>query len=135
MPTTLTFSLTTPTGAPLRGGKLTFLLSGFDLDSGIIMPSVVEALVDLNGTGTVELWPNHAGLRGTTYKVTIYPEGRSAIEAGSITVPESEAPVALHSLLPVGTVAGLRALVMTQAEYDALETRSDQIIYLIRAEV
>lgn len=134
MTTTLTFRLTTPAGDPVPGGKVIFALSGFDLDAGIVMPAAVEAAVGSDGTGAVTLWPNHSGLRATSYKVTITPAGGIPVEAGSIIVPETTATLPLHLLLPVVPAAGLKSVVLTLAEYEALPVRDAQTLYLIRAE-
>ena len=47
---------------PVTGGKVTFTLSGFDLDGGVVMPGVVDGVISALGTGSVNLWPNVAGL-------------------------------------------------------------------------
>lgn len=131
---TVTFALKLPSGAPVSGGKAAFSLSGFDLDSGIVMPVAVEAPIAADGTGSVDLWPNVAGLRNTSYKVTITPVSGLKLELTDIVVPASTAAVALHTIVPMGTVAGLTRVVLTQAEYDALEEKSARTIYLIRLE-
>lgn len=133
-PTPVTFALTLPGGGPVASGKVTFTLSNLDLDGGIILPIAVEGFISETGTGTVYLWPNVAGMRNSSYKVAITPANGNRIEVGSIVVPESTAPVALHTLIPIGQLAGLTALVLTQAEYDALEEKAAQVLYLIRAE-
>ncbi|RWR29855.1 hypothetical protein D2T29_13815 [Sinirhodobacter populi] len=136
MPTsTVTFALKLPSGSPVAGGRAAFSLSGFDLDSGIIIPVVVEAEIATDGTGSVELWPNISGLKNTSYKVTITLPNSQKLELGNIFVPQSDTPVALHMLVPAGALAELSTMVLTQAEYDALEAPSGQTIYLIRAEV
>ena len=134
MTTTVTFALKLPSGAPVTGGKAVFALSGFDLDGGIIMPTAVEATIGTNGTGSVTLWPNISGLKNTSYKVVITPTSGDRLEQSNIVVPSSDTPVALHTLVPNGTVAGLSTVVLTQAEYDQLATKGAQTIYLIRAE-
>lgn len=133
-PTTITYALTLPSGLNVSGGKVSFTLSGYDLDGGIVMPATVEGTINAGGTGTVSLWPNVAGLKNTSYKVSIAPASGNKVEAGSITVPESDDAVALHTLIPVGSVAGLKTIVLTQAEYDALATKDANTLYLIRAE-
>lgn len=133
-PTPVTFELTLPGGGPVSGGKVTFTLSNLDLDGGIILPTTVEGFISETGTGTVNLWPNVAGLKSSSYKVAIAPSNGSKVDVGSIVVPESATAVALHTLIPLGQVAGLTTVVLTQAEYDALEEKSSQVLYLIRAE-
>lgn len=134
MPTPITFSLTLPTGAPVTGGKAVFALSGYDLDGGIVIPAEVEAAISADGTGTVSLWPNVMGMRGTSYKVTVAALSGLRVDLGTITVPESSTPVPLHTIVPVGQIGGLKTLVMTQEQYDALDPKDAQTIYLIRAE-
>ena len=131
--TTVTFALKLPSGLPVSGGKATFALSGFDLDGGIVLPTAVEVSIAADGTGSVALWPNIQGMRNTTYKVTVTQVSGERLELGSITVPESEVSVALHVLIPSGTVAGLSTVILTQAEYDLLDSKSEQTLYLIRA--
>ncbi len=133
-PTQITFALKTPTGTPVMGGKIAFALSGFDLDEAIVIPETVEATIANDGTGSASLWPNVAGLRNTSYKLTIFTTAGNRVELGSVNVPESAVPVAMHTLVPIGTLGGLTTLILTQAEYDALDTRNEQTIYLIRAE-
>lgn len=132
--TPITFAFTLPNGDPVAGGKVMFTLSGLDLDGGIVMPTTVEAIIAADGTGSVNLWPNDTGLKATSYKVTVSPSSGNRVEAGSIVVPASVAPVALHTLVPVAMLGALKAVVLTQAAYDALEEKSAQTIYLIRAE-
>lgn len=133
-PTTINFTLTKPDGTTVTGGKVTFTLSGYDLDGGVVMPGAVEATIASDGTGTAALWPNVAGLKNTNYKVSIAPTGGSKVDVGAISVPEAAAGVALHTLIQVGTYAGLKTAVLTQAEYDALTTKDTGTLYLIRAE-
>lgn len=101
----------------------------------MVIPETIEAQIAADGTGTVVLWPNVAGLRDTSYRITITTAGGSRIELGAISVPESDAAVAMHTLVPVGTLGGLKTIVLTQAEYDGLDVRDGQTLYLIRAEV
>lgn len=132
--TTITFALTLPSGLPVAGGKATFTLTGFDLDGGIIMPAAVDAAIAEDGTGSVALWPNVAGLKSTNYKVSITPTTGTRVEGISVSVPESPTPVQLHTLVQTGSIAGLNAVILTQEEYDALDSRNSQTLYLIRAE-
>ena len=131
--TVVTFSLKLPSGAPVSGGKASFMLSGFDLDGGIVMPIAVEAPIASDGTGSATLWPNIPGLRNTSYKVTVTLVSGERLELGNITVPESKATVALHTLIPTGTIAGLTTVMLTQEEYEAIGEKSAQVLYLIRA--
>lgn len=133
-PTQITFALKTPTGEPVTGGKITFALSGFDLDEAIVMPATIEAPIAADGTGSVSLWPNISGLKNTSYKLTVIPASGNRVEIGAIVVPESETAVPMHTLVPLGTLGGLKTVVLTQAEYDALEEHNSQTLYLIRAE-
>ncbi|HEY0214460.1 MAG TPA: hypothetical protein VGC40_12890 [Paenirhodobacter sp.] len=133
-PTQITFALKTPTGEPVVGGKISFALSGFDLDEAIVIPTTIEATIAADGTGVVNLWPNIAGLRNTSYKLTVGMASGTKVEIGSIIVPASLVPVPMHTLISLVPLGGLVTLVMTQTEYDALETKNDQTIYLIRAE-
>ncbi|RWR08130.1 phage upper tail fiber protein [Paenirhodobacter populi] len=133
-PTQIIFALRTPTGEPVTGGKISFALSGFDLDDAIVVPETIEAPVAHDGTGSVSLWPNISGLRNTFYKITVTTAAGTRIELGPINVPESQTAVEMHRLVPLGTLGGLKTLVLTQADYDTLAARDDQTLYLIRAE-
>lgn len=133
-PTQITFALKTPTGEPVTGGKIAFALSGFDLDEAIVIPATIEVAIATDGTGTVSLWPNISGLKNTSYKLTVIPAVGNRVEIGSIIVPASDTPVPMHTLVPLGTLGEVNAVVLTQAEYDVLETHNSQTLYLIRAE-
>lgn len=133
-PTTVNYAFTLPGGDPVTGGKVTFTLSGFDLDGGVVMPGSVEGVISVLGTGSVNLWPNVAGLKTTNYKVVVTPTVGTRADIGNITVPESATAVDLDDLVQVGTIAGLKTVVTTQAEYAALPSKDAQTIYLIRAE-
>lgn len=131
--TEITFVLKLPSGAAVSGGKITFTLSGYDFDGGIVMPEPIEAPISGTGTGSIKVWPNIAGLKNTSYKVQIIPSSGTKLELSNVTIPASTVPVALHTLVPVTQVGGLTTVVLSQAEYDALSEKSAQTIYLIRA--
>jgi hypothetical protein len=40
----------------------------------------------------------------------------------------------MHTLVPLAPLGGLTVLVLTEAEYEGLESKNDQTLYLIRAE-
>lgn len=133
-PTTVTFTLTNPDGTVVRGGKATFSLSGYDIDAGFVVPTMVEVPIELDGTGSVDLWPNTGGLTNSLYAVNFTPTfGGKTVALSNIAVPESATPVALHTLA-VTKIGTLTAIVLTQAEYDALTTKDPAKLYLIRAE-
>lgn len=102
MDTTVIFAPKLPTGAAASGGKITFALSSYYLDSGIILPSTAKATIRSGGTGSVALWPNVTGLKNTSCKDTIIPTARSKVDPGAILVPESASLVALHTLVKGG---------------------------------
>lgn len=132
--TTITFAFRQPGGANINGGKVAFTLSGYDVDEGIVLSAAVEALIGAGGTGSVDLWPNYSGLKGTSYKVAVTPAGGTPVDLGSIVVPVSATPIPLHQLIQPGNVGTLKTRVLTQAEYDALTSTDPQTLYLIRAE-
>ncbi len=134
--TTINFALKQPSGLPVAGGKVSFVLTGYDLDAAIILPTSIEANIGTGGTGSIAVWPNVFGLKATTYKVTITSsQGQGQkLEIVGVIVPESDTSVALHMLVPTGAVGGLKTVVLTQTDYDALTVKDAQTLYLIRAE-
>ncbi|RWR25214.1 hypothetical protein D2T29_22255 [Sinirhodobacter populi] len=130
--TTITFALRMPGGGPVTGGKVTAVLSGYDLDDGIVVGGTVEAQIAADGTGSMELWPNVVGTLGTTsYKITVTPSAGTKFDLTGVVVPVSDTPVMLQSLIQGGRVADLTSAILTQAQYNALPVKDPQILYLI----
>lgn len=73
--------------------RVEFLLSQFDTDDAVIIPSLTVANVSDAGTFTVNLWPNDMGPRSTNYSVSLvgyksrfYNEEVSRVNLGRIYV-------------------------------------------------
>lgn len=130
--TTITFSLRMPGGGPVTGGKVSAVLSGYDLDDGIVVGGTVDAPIGADGTGSIDLWPNTNGTMGTTsYKITVAPTSGTKFDLIGIVVPESAADIPLQQLIQTARVADLTAVTLTQAQYDALPVKAAETLYLI----
>ena len=119
----ITGRLSEPDGDPITTGSVRFALSKYDAtDNGVIAASrKIEAELQADGSIALELWPNTAGLRGTTYLVELISERGYPVETyGRIQVGE-DGPYSLADLLreelPPATTSYWSTL--TQAEYDA----------------
>lgn len=98
----ITGRLSEPDGDPITNGTVRFTLSRYDAtDNGIIAASrKIEAPLDVDGSITLDLWPNTAGLRGTSYLVELLsPNGNSVVETyGRIQIGE-DGPYSLADLI------------------------------------
>lgn len=135
-PTQLTFALKTPTGGARDGREGHFRAVRFRPRRGHRHSGDHRGRdrVGWNRHGQSVAEQNIAGLRNTSYKITVTTAAGSKTEIGAIIVPESETPVPMHTLVPLAPLGGLTVLVLTEAEYEGLESRNDQTLYLIRAE-
>ena len=132
MTTTITYALRMPGGGPVTGGKVTAVLSGYDIDDGIVVGGTVEAPISAEGTGEIALWPNVDGTMGTTsYKITVAPASGTKFDLTGIIVPVSATPGPLQQLIQTVRVADLHGEIMTQAQYDALPVKDANTLYLI----
>ncbi|WP_411975914.1 hypothetical protein [Sulfitobacter faviae] len=119
----ITGRLSEPDGDPITTGSVRFTLSRYDAtDNGVIAASrTIEAELQADGSIALELWPNTAGLRGTTYLVELISERGYPVETyGRIQIGE-DGPYSLADLvredLPPATTSYWSTL--TQAQYDA----------------
>lgn len=119
----VTGRLSEPDGDPITTGSVRFTLSRYDAtDNGVIAASrKVDAPLESDGSIALELWPNTAGLRGTTYVVELVSKKGYVVETyGRIQVGEA-GPYSLADLirteLPPATTSYWSTL--TQVEYDA----------------
>jgi hypothetical protein len=101
-----------------------FLVSGYDTDTEVVVPSVIKSNLSSTGALDVDLWANDDGLRGTVYRVhvNIYTNNSYAtlvksVDFGNIQVT-SAADIATLLDAPV-TVPGVWYSTITEAEYDA----------------
>lgn len=105
------------TGVALPAGRVSFQLSGMDVNSGIVAPAPTQVLLDDDGLGTVALWPNSLGTQGTRYGVTIHDRNGNLQFTGFATVPESNCN--LHAILNLAAPASV-----DDAEAAALEAQA-----------
>lgn len=90
--------------------RVEFILGQYDIGGDVVIPATITAVVDTDGTFTVDLWPNDEGPRDTSYKVffvnyasSTYQRELSRTYLGSIRVVTSESPQTLQGLLDAGT--------------------------------
>lgn len=132
-PTQVTATIRRQNGMP-ASGTLTFTLSSFDLDNAVVIPQAVSVELSGNGEASVNLWPNVAGLKATSYAVTLAASPSQTINLGSVSIPESAMPVQLHNLVAIPNIGTAQFVVLaSQAAYDALPTKNPNTHYLIPA--
>lgn len=135
MTQTITGTIELPSGGFPAFGKVEFTLSSFDLDpDAVIVPRTVSAEISsINGTFSVNLWPNDVGSRGTFYRVSVieyqgfpYTKEASRIAIGNIQVLDTPGQV-LQELLDGFTfevpVAAAVLFVYDNAGVDELRVR------------
>jgi hypothetical protein len=107
MTTTVTVSILVSqiTGEALANAVVAFALSGTDIDAGIIAKREREVILDENGEGTIDLWPNADGTQGTQYKVTIHAADGEFQYRGLATIPASNCN--LHDVLNLDAPASV----------------------------
>ena len=137
---TITGSVKTPANTDAAITGVTFKLSKSDFEAGeIIAVNTVAATVDTaSGDFTVTLWPNDAGMDGTsTYARTFnFSDGSAVTGLASIRVLASSGPKTIEDVafetLAAGAVRPFALQIMTQAAYDALTPKIASTVYLIR---
>lgn len=87
--TTVTVSISTQQvlGTALPRGRVTFRLTGPDVDGALVVPTAVSVRLDANGEGSVQLWPNSRGTNGTQYTVVVQSENGAQLQSAVATVP------------------------------------------------
>lgn len=88
----------TPDGLPTAGAKIYAKLSRYELDDGMVVPSVVRAVTDVNGEYSLELWPNERGSASSNYRVTVNALAHPYVDF-SIVVPDGTGPLVIESLI------------------------------------
>jgi len=122
-------------GSFIADGRITFTPSGFDTDAvadaGLI-PSPTDVALGASGEGTIDLWPNVAGIRATHYAVAV--RGRSVSDQrmrtfslGKFQVMNIVGPQKLSDLLNVGVPAAQQVVAsfFTLANFEALVTEAE----------
>lgn len=126
--TDVLFELTLASGAPASGARVVSILTTFEKDGAVVVPSRLEGFADSAGRLTQSMWPNTRGVNGSQYQVSVTLDGAPLLSA-TITVPEvdeADQPVPLLALLgttplpPVDAVT--QALQQLQAAQGAIGT-------------
>ena len=127
-PTTITEKFVDPQTGAIGTGKVTFTLSKIDFDDAVIIPQAVEADIQPDGTISVALWPNTAGIAMSSYRVS-----HNGAPVGEIIVPESDDAVDLGDLISVPGIGAIKSIkVLTLTQYVALTVKDGTTLYLIR---
>lgn len=136
----ITGSITTPANSPAAITGVTFTLNKSDFEAGeIIAVNTVAATVDTQtGDFEVTLWPNDAGMDGTSsYTMAFtFSDGSKVTGLSSIRVLASNGPKTIEDVafetLAAGAVRPFALRILTQAEYDAVTPKVASTVYLIR---
>lgn len=137
--TTITGSIKTPSGGDAQITEISFKLSGSDFEAGelIAANTTLGTVTTASGDFTVDLWPNEAGLDGTTtYSVALkFSDGSTVTNMPKIFVPISETHLTIEDLAfiskAMGTVKGYSVVVLTPADYAGLAPKAPRTIYIV----
>lgn len=138
--TTITGSVKKPDGTDAQITEISFELNGSDYEAGelIAANTTYGTVTTADGDFTISLWPNDKGIEGNT-KYTIkakFSDGSSIPGLKDVYIKHSDAPKTIEDLAfetkAAGAVKPMALVVMTQAEYDALATKSPTTAYLIK---
>ncbi|MDO5704028.1 MAG: hypothetical protein Q4G49_03015 [Paracoccus sp. (in: a-proteobacteria)] len=138
--TTITGSIKRPNNVDAAVTEVTFTLQGMDFEDGeIVAVNSVPAEVDTAaGDFLVTLWPNDAGMKGTThYNVTFkFSDGTTMPALDRVYIRHSTAEQTLEDVVAEGIIAGqvqpYQLRIVTQAAYEALTEKSPNTVYLVR---
>lgn len=101
---TVTIAAHLVVGSALPNGRVRFELTAPDVDGGIVVPQAASVSLDVNGEGSIELWPNSLGTQGTQYRVTVKSRnGGDLLYSGLATVPETNCN--LHEIMSLAPPA------------------------------
>tara|TARA_Y100001951_G_C11274459_1_gene260909 strand:+ start:982 stop:1416 length:435 start_codon:yes stop_codon:yes gene_type:complete len=139
--TTITGSVKTPDNSDAQITEISFKLTGSDYEAGelIAVNTTFGSVTTAAGDFTVDLWPNDMGMEGNTkYTVTAkFSDGSSIPGLKDIYVKYSDTPKTIEDVAfetkAAGAIKPMALVVLTQAQYDALATKSPTTAYLIRA--
>ena len=122
--TTLTGEVQTFEGAPIVSGSITFTPTGVDVDAAtgtIVAAKAVTAAIANGAMEPVNLYPNSAGVKGSTYKVEVTPDSGAKFALDAIFVGEDDS--SLGDLILAGSAAKAagvaKAITTTAAKYQA----------------
>ena len=122
--TTLTGEVQTFEGDPIVSGSITFTPTGVDVDAAtgaIVAAQAVTAAITNGVMEPVNVYPNSAGVKGTTYKVEVTPGNGAKFGLDAIFVGTDDA--SLGDLILAGSAAkaagAAKAILTTAAKYQA----------------
>ena len=138
--TTITGSVKKPDGTDAQITEISFKLTGSDYEAGelIAVNTTYGTVTTADGDFTISLWPNDKGIEGNTkYQITAkFSDGSSIPGLKDVYIKHSDTPKTIEDLAfetkAAGAVKPMALVVMTQAEYDALATKSPTTAYLIK---
>jgi hypothetical protein len=104
-------------GNALPNGRVRFELTAPDVDGGIVVPQAASVSLDVNGEGSIALWPNSRGTQGTQYRVEIYDRKNRLQESALATVPQANCD--LHDIIDLAAPSVVEGTVQL-ADYTAM---------------
>lgn len=84
-------------GTPLPNARVSFELTGIDIDGALVVPQATSVTCNASGVGSIALWPNARGSQGTQYKVTVFDQNGGHQSSALATVPATNCN--LHAIL------------------------------------
>lgn len=112
-------------GTAMTGGRISFKLSGIDMDDGVLVDSLTQT-VELTETGTfaISVWPNSRGERGRTYEVSYARAGQTSLTKliSGVVVSDTSGQTLSDLIDLTNAATALRAFhyeILSQADYDA----------------
>ena len=138
--TTITGSFKTAGGADAALTAATFTLTASDFEAGecITAGTVTAAVVTAAGDFTVSLWPNSVGMIGTSrYRLALtFSDGSRVTWPTELYVKASTTMQTLEGIAfetrAMDAVRPAALVIVTQAQYDAINPKSPNTVYLVR---
>ncbi|WP_428516265.1 hypothetical protein [Roseovarius sp.] len=126
---TVSGQIVLPDDTDVTGGRLVFRLSSYDVDGGeTVSEATVVTTIGGDGSVSVDLWPNHRGVKASYYTVSLVREtsaGDVAFDLGRIQVPD-ESSADISDLLGAPLVSEtVNWTTLTASELDALTTEEE----------
>ena len=121
---------TNPDGTPAASAALQAELTSYEVDGGVIVPTLVRGQTDSTGTALIELWPNDRGTAGSQYRVKATKSGALLLNV-LCTVPDGvyATEVLLESIItaiaPATVDDAQLAVLQAQALVDEATTQAD----------
>lgn len=138
--TTITGSIKRPDNTDAAVTEVIFTLQGADFEDGeiIAVNSVLAEVDTARGDFLVTLWPNDAGVQGTTHYNVLFKfsDGTTIPAINKIYVRASDTERTLEDVVAEGIIAGqvqpYQLRIVTQAAYEALTEKAPNTVYLVR---